>query len=81
MVRGQLDRSRKQGFSPGETREKESHLWGKQTEEQRGPGAREPGDKKRKEKYIIYTLERLNWVFHKERNLSLWPALFWATFY
>lgn len=51
-MRGQLDRSRKQGFSPGETREKESDLWEKQTEEQRGPGAREPGDKKRKEERL-----------------------------
>ena len=51
-MRGQLDRSRKQGFSPGETIEKESDLWEKRTEEQRGLGAREPGDKKRKEKRL-----------------------------
>lgn len=51
-MRGQLDRSRKQGFSPGEIIEKENDLWEKRTEEQRGPGAREPGDKKRKEKRL-----------------------------
>lgn len=38
-------------------------------------------DKKSKEKYIICTLEMLNWVFLQGKELKSLTALFWATFY